>query len=190
MGCGVEDRGDPRSAALPKFSWGNFPPRAAAPSSRLCRHEARGPRHPAASPSPAPHPRAGPPALSGSQRAAAAGLGPLAGYCRRIYCIAACAGCSPAHNRLAVAQGSTLRGKVGFRRMQIAGHLLQYTAGAGCSLRTPPSPCSSPGRGALRGSCVPSSSPRQRLRRMSWRGCSLRLWVPRWPGGHHACPPS
>ena len=60
-----------------------------------------------------PVPRAGPPALSGRRRAAAAGLGPLAGYCRRIYCIAACAGCSPAHNRLAVAQGSTLRGKEG-----------------------------------------------------------------------------
>lgn len=106
-------RGDPRSTALPKFSWGNFPPRAATPFSWLHQHEVRGPRHPVASPSPAPRPRTGPPALSGRRRAAAAGLGPLAGYCRRIYCIAACAGCSPAHNRLAVAQGSTLRGKEG-----------------------------------------------------------------------------
>lgn len=92
---------------------GNFPPWSGVTFSQLRRHEARGACHPPASLSPAPRPRAGPPALSGRRRAAAAGLGPLAGYCRRIYCIAACAGCSPAHNRLAVAQGSTLRGKEG-----------------------------------------------------------------------------
>lgn len=95
-----------RSGPRPPTSASTKPPRA--PTALAC-------------PRPRPHLgqqrlRPGPPRAPGfvwEEAAAAAGLGPLAGYCRRIYCIAARAGCSPAHNRLAVAQGSTLRGKEG-----------------------------------------------------------------------------
>lgn len=140
---------------------------------------------------PAPRPHAGPPALSGRRRAAAAGLGPLAGYCRRIYCIAACAGCSPAHNRLAVAQGSTLRGKEGGIHSDAD---CRAFAAVYCRIRplapAPPPPSShpSPPRGALRGSCVPSPSPRCHPCQILWHGCLLWLRMPTQAVGHPTWP--
>lgn len=125
----------------------------------------------------------GPPGFVWWRRAAAAGLGPLAGYCRRIYCIAACAGCSPAHNRLAVAQGSTLRGKEG--GIHPAADCRAFAA-VSCRIRTlaldTPSPCSGLAEGPRGTHAAPSLSPPPNF----MAGMFL---VATWAGGHPACSP-
>lgn len=121
QGFGEGGTGGSASPKVPRKVPGELHSSLGAASSHLSQHEAATGAHgPRVSPSPSPSGaaalRPGPPRAPGfvwEEAAAAAGLGPLAGYCRRIYCIAARAGCSPAHNRLAVAQGSTLRGKEG-----------------------------------------------------------------------------
>lgn len=121
QGFGEGGTGGSASPKVPRKVPGELRSPLGAASSHLGQHEAAAGAHgPRVSPSPSPSGaaalRPGPPRAPGfvwEEAAAAAGLGPLAGYCRRIYCIAARAGCSPAHNRLAVAQGSTLRGKEG-----------------------------------------------------------------------------
>lgn len=158
----------------------NFPPCSRASFSHLGQHNARGPAT-LWCPGPcAPSPR-GPPVFVWRQRAAAAGLGPLAGYCRRIYCIAACAGCSPAHNRLAVAQGSTLRGKEG--GIHPAADCRAFAA-VSCRIRTlaldTPSPCSSLAEAPRGTHAAPSPSPPPNF----MAGMFL---VATWAGGHPAC---
>lgn len=159
----------------------NFPPCSRASFSHLGRHGARGPATPGCPAPCTPSPQ-GPPVFVWRRRAAAAGLGPLAGYCRRIYCIAACAGCSPAHNRLAVAQGSTLRGKEG--GIHPAADCRAFAA-VSCRIRTlapdTPAPCSSLARGPRGAPAAPSSSPPSN----STAGMFL---VATRAGGHPACP--
>lgn len=127
----------------------------------------------------APSPR-GPPVFVWRRQAAAAGLGPLAGYCRRIYCIAACAGCSPAHNRLAVAQGSTLRGKEG--GIHPAADCRAFAA-VSCRIWTlaldTPSPCASLAQEPPGTPAAPSSSPPPDF-------MAGRFLVGTWAGGHPA----
>lgn len=171
-------RADPQVTALPKLapcSGGSI--------------EAEGPRHPPTSLSPAPRP-AGPPRLCLAGGAAAAGLGPLTGYCSRIYCIAARAGCSPAHNRFAVAQGSTLRGKerkVGFRQLQIC----RAFAAVYCRILPPTlGPPVAPRQPCHRGFQGVQASPPHPHTPILWCGCLLRLQVPMQAGGHPTCLPS
>lgn len=182
----------------------NFPPCSRASFSHLGRHDTGGPVTPVRPVPCTPSPQ-GPPVFVWRRRAAAAGLGPLAGYCRRIYCIAACAGCSPAHNRLAVAQGSTLRGKEG--GIHPAADCRAFAA-VSCRIRTlapdTPAPCSSLARGP-RELLQPPPHPLHQIlqqERFWWphglgdtllvpcphlevrRGCS-----PRWHTGGHRGPP-
>lgn len=158
----------------------NFPPCSRASFSHLGQHDARGPATLWCPGPHAPSPR-GPPVFVWQQRVAAAGLGPLAGYCRRIYCIAACAGCSPAHNRLAVAQGSTLRGKEG--GIHPAADCRAFAA-VSCRIWTlaldTPSPCSSLAEIPRGTHAAPSSSPPPNF-------MAGMVLVATWAGGHPAC---